>query len=264
MSLKKLVLWGNHVFRSGVFLGFALAVQTAPAPAQPGGPAAARLALLDAVEAHGGQGALESLGDTTAAGTISVRRRDGVEKCVLTVKSRGLAAHRSEVACPVSGSHVWITDGRWGWVLADGVKKPLGLDQTADSPQVFNPALGALGLFVRGRFKPESLVEENGLLTVSGEASGSLRPDGSPVASKPVEIDLDAATKRVLAVRVRERAADGRLVPEPAEYRYSDFREADGLTLPFHIEEVRYGTVAATVSLDSFVEARHGEIFAEP
>jgi hypothetical protein len=86
---------------------------------------------------------------------------------------------------------------------------------------------------------------------------------GDPFDSR-FEISIDAKTMLITGLRYARVKPDPDSEDVVDEYVYSDYRVAEGLRIPFHIEHWRAGRLIKELQLKDFYLMQHGAIFVEP
>ncbi|MEE8587502.1 MAG: hypothetical protein V3T83_21910 [Acidobacteriota bacterium] len=249
----------------------ALSAGIIPLPAQgpPSDPQAARL-MRQALEAHGGQGAVSSLGDTVSQGRMRIVRGQGFEESGLLIQQGGFDRLRTVLDGPGERRREYVRDGRFAWWVEDGRKRPQTEEHSVNQVVPYNPASGMLAAFSRGRTALQGLGEEQqggrrllhriGVLLLDSQE----RRQQGRALDRAYEILIDAQTMLAAELLVASRDWD-RDQPEMWErYVYSDYREVEGVLAPFRIEMHRFGRLWAETLLDSIGPAPPGDVFREP
>ena len=241
-----------------------------PLPAQepPSDPQADRL-MRQALQAHGGQGAVSSLGDTVSQGRIRIVRGQGFEESGLLIQEGGFDRLRTVLDGPGERRREYVRDGRFAWWVENGRKRPQTEEHSVNQLVPYNPASGMLLAFLRGRTALQGLGEERqggrrlhriGVLLLD---SRERRQQGRAL-DRAYEILIDAQTMLAAELLVASRDWD-RDQPEMWErYVYSDYREVEGVLAPYRIEMHRFGHLWAVTLLENIGPAPPGDVFQEP
>jgi len=225
--------------------------------------------LQDSAEAHGGIQNIAKIRDARFSGVATTRRGDRVAEYPFITRTRGFNQVRTEVTAP-GFEQTSINDGEYGWIVRNGEKQPLFTHQTANRLIEVNPVLGFLGAFAGSQLE----LSYDGLVDNASGPAHKLtailrdkRPErlstGDPFDSR-FEISIDAKTMLITGLRYARVKPDPDSEDVVDEYVYSDYRVAEGLRIPFHIEHWRAGRLIKELQLKDFYLMQHGAIFVEP
>jgi zinc protease len=205
------------------------------------GKARARELLAKAVEGIGGAERLDRVASTEMTATIDLQTPQGAMsasgKMIVVYPDRV----RTELTLPM-GTMVQVVAGDSGFMQMGPQSRPMPEAQVQESRRAL--VRNAIGLLtVRDREDFEAV------------AAGADEVDGTPVEKVRVVIDgftmtagIDPATGRILSLAYR-----GSIMGPPGDVLqvYSDFREVDGLTLPFSSVSTVNGNPAMTTTAES-------------
>ncbi len=246
-----------------------LVVATAMIPSASGQASEAVAILQAAAEAHGGIQNIAKIRDARFSGVATTRRDDRVDEYPFITLTRGFNQVRTEVTAP-GFEQTSISDGEYGWIVRNGEKQPLFTHQTANRLVEVNPVLGLLAAFAASRLEltydglvpdPSGPVHQ---VTATLRDTGAERiSSGHPLDSR-FEIRIDPQSHLVSVLRFSRMEPDADSQASVDEYVYSDYRVAEGLRIPFHIEHWRAGRLIKELQLKDFYLMQHGAIFVEP
>jgi predicted Zn-dependent peptidase len=198
--------------------------------------------VAKAVEAFGGAAALDGLKTYKASGQVVAKTPQG-EMTIDSKETFSLPDHfRQDLTLPfgqaaivVAGADAWMQSPQGEGPLPSSVRGQID-EQIASTPI----------LLLRHRAEPgfEAAAAGEGK---AGDATTALV--AITFKGKTTTLGLDPASGRVLSVAFKGAGPDG--TPGDMLQTFSDFRPAQGLTLPFGQVSMRNGEVSATATLST-------------
>ena len=223
----------THVrFRSWILLALATAVLPAPAVGQESGLTGAVDSALSlevligrSIEAYGGEEVLGRAGGMVQEGTVTSAMRQGAGGRIVRLYERPIQL-RVEIEYPGNESEVRILDGGRGWRNGGPASGPM---YQAMLLQAARLGLPAILIDFQASLQDMGEVDRDGQLlrAVGLEFHQGLR----------VTAEIDPGTGRILRSEGTISGPGGRPALTFAT-EYADFREVDGVLVPFH--EVNY------------------------
>lgn len=211
--------------------------QVAPEDSATSRPAVEALVDL-AISAYGGEEALATAGKVVQRGTVTSTMRGGVEGRLLRMYQRPVRL-RVEIDYPGTDAEVRILDGGRGWRNGGEASGPMYRAMLLQAARLGMPAV--LSEF-RASLKDRGIVEREGrerrVLALNFHRGLEVRAE------------IDPATGRVLRSEGTISSPDGNVTLRFAT-EYSDFREIDGILVPFHEVNWAQGRRTGETRLDS-------------
>ncbi|HSR50374.1 MAG TPA: hypothetical protein VLV83_06065 [Acidobacteriota bacterium] len=226
--------------------------------------------LEAAVEAHGGVSAISPTIDATSFGNQTFWAGQETLQRSLRLDTSGAFQMRMTLQAANRTPKVYVSDGRLAWSQEGDRTRSIAERQAANQPNPFNPVTGLLGAYLRNAFEPTYLgLERDGNVPYHRILLQLRDPDSSRVAQgrsvdRAYEVLIEDGTFLIAEVSVV--GADwASHHPELWErWQYSDFRQVEGLIVPFFIEHFHNGVEISQTELSSFTLTQHGPIFREP
>ncbi len=210
--------------------------------------------IKKSIEAMGGAGALASIQDSTAEGTLSIFRGNASTTASITIKTRGPNLIRTEVT---SGGkqRIHIQRRDLAWLIEGGKSRALPLHNT------YNRHVEHIPLFsqLQGHGNPDVTLKHLGL----GRLGNSqvhiidyLREDPPGRRSglsqfSLVEFLIDSSSFLPLRVRYFLRADKDAQAKIMVENVYSDYRQVGGVVLPFQMDRFLGAQKALSLKITS-------------
>lgn len=224
--------------------------------------------LQAAIEAHGGVQVISSIKDATFTGRAwSIGKAS--QSYSFVTKTQDLDRVRTEV----NGSdfnQTFVSSGDFGWVVANGKKQSLFTHQTANKLIEVNPVLGLLAAFAHNRLEIDYVGEvirdsrpTHHVLAYLRDPNTVRKTNGQSLDSR-YDVFIDAGTGRMTALEFRRLGMGSERENTVDEYRYTDYRAAEGVLVPFQIDHLHNGRPIKRLVVETFSLASHGASFAEP
>jgi hypothetical protein len=230
-----------------------VAQQPAPASPQPGQLLQGALAALSANV---------TVTDITLSGTVHYIAGSDDETGTATLKALSSGAARIDLVLP-SGQRSEVRNGAAGsqtgtWSGPDLVSHPIAFQNLVAEPAWFFPAF----LVLRGASPSGYVATYVGHDTVDNQAVEHLAisqafveqlPAGVPTIAQLSQTDLlvDSATFLPAAMSFNVHADSNALVDIPITVRFSDYRQVNGVQIPFHIQKFLNNGLVLDVQLQN-------------
>ncbi len=235
-----------HVrIRSWLLLALAPAVLPAPAAGQESrltgaadGALSLEVLIERSIEAYGGEQVLGGAGRMVQQGTVTSTMRQGAGGRIVRLYERPIRL-RVEIEYPGNESEVRILDGGRGWRNGSPASGPM---YQAMLLQAARLGLPAILIDFQASLQDLGEVERNGqrLRAVGLEFHQGLR----------ITAEIDPASGRILRSEGTISGQGGRPALTFAT-EYADFREVDGVLVPFHEVNYAQGSRTGETRLDS-------------
>lgn len=245
LLLFNIPLWGQQTQQA-----------TTPTPA-PQDPQALSV-LNQALAVAGGAAAIEAITDYTATGNVTYHWAGKDVLGSVTVNGRGSDQVRIDTIMPDGARSLVTSQGKISQKAEDG-----GILQLSIIPPLSPGSLVfPYRLLVDALMSPGLSLSYKGVIQIDGHSAHDLRaqpflPDG--VADKDLIAQLqatdyfiDVSTLQVIMVQDMIRTIHAMTVGHPHEIRFSDYRNVNGVLVPFSVDETIGGQKSWAITLDNF------------
>ncbi len=211
--------------------------------------------LTQSVAAAGGTTAIEGAQDCTADGTITYYSAGQEIQGTVTIKSRGMKQFRFDATLP-QGVRSVVVDGNFGQEhRTDGIIASLPYSSTMQFDSFTFPAgklsadlqdsstsVSYLGIVTYEEHQAHQIRLRNPAHPASGSADNAVRTR---------DYFIDSTSFQVLALRSKIYSAGSPSSNLSREMRYTDYRTAQAVSVPFSIDEFIEGQRVFTISLNN-------------
>lgn len=252
-----------RILRLGPLFAFSFMIFMTPAQAQqlPTSMTAARdqqalTILSQCLQASGGSQAISAIQDFVAKGSITYNWTDKPVHGSVTLHGRGIGQFRLDADLP---------DGSLSWAVNNSIglyKKLDGSTQHISFPNAVN--FGSLTFpymyIAAGVADPSTSISYIGVDTKNGQRTYDIRiqqtfsseQDPSGILSKLTKRDffIDAVTFLIVKTLDMVHPEKASTIDIPHEMEFSDYRNNNGVLVPFSISEITVGQHTYTIQLD--------------
>jgi hypothetical protein len=236
----------------------------APKPMLPtslqAGPAGAPNQALDPQGLAMLAAAIRSMGqtpptDSVATGTVHIEAGSRIEDGTVRILTRGVDYSREEITLPSGVQNFIYADGEASENL-NGASAERSGELAAGGPSPIFPLCFLTSNSIAKDFAVLLVGTEN----IGGAPANHLKiwrtfagnPKRSYLAAfSEREVWLDQTSGLPVKVSYQRRAGSGAVPAIAIAYQFSDYRDANGIKYPFHIDKWVNGTPWASISLDS-------------
>src|SRR2546426_8660708 len=227
-----------------------------PSPTAQRDPQATTVINL-ALNAAGGIAALSQIQDYTGSGTIVYSWADSQVQGSVTVKGRGLAQFRLDATLPAGVRSFIVSNGTGSLRELDGTTTPIPYYQAVNfGSSVVFPLVHLLAALLN----TSTNITYQGLVTRAGHQVHDIRVQGlsAPAATTAgvqanipaQDFFIDSSTFQVISTLGKAYPKDGSLSAAPAEVQFSDYRQVNGILLPFAVTTLIAGQSASAIQLN--------------
>ena len=245
-----------------VSFSLALLLNSAPLLSQQPSPTAQRdpqatTVINLALNAAGGIAALSQIQDYTGSGTIVYSWADSQVQGSVTVKGRGLAQFRLDATLPAGVRSFIVSNGTGSLRELDGTTTPIPYYQAVNfGSSVVFPLVHLLAALLN----TSTNITYQGLVTRAGHQVHDIRVQGlsAPAATTAgvqanipaQDFFIDSSTFQLISTLGKAYPKDGSLSAAPAEVQFSDYRQVNGILLPFAVTTLIAGQSASAIQLN--------------
>ncbi len=212
--------------------------------------------LTQVLKAAGGQAALETIQDITGSGNITYYWAGEEVQGTVTVKGRGIGQFRLDATLS-NGVRSWAVDNGTGFEKeTDGTVKQIPHHNTVNFGNLTFPlsfiAAVAQDTSTNITYVGLETKESSQVHHVRMQKAFASTADPSGILSKLTIRDffIDSTTFQVVSTLDMVHPADASTIDYPREMRFSDYRNVNGVLVPFAIVEVATGQRTYSIQLN--------------
>jgi outer membrane lipoprotein-sorting protein len=254
MRMSRKFFLGSMLFCASAVASAQQSPAASAPPAPTRDPQAVQV-LAQALNAAGGVTALTAIQDYTASGTVNYYWGDG-EQGTVVVKGRGTGQFRVDATLP-EGVRSWAISNGSGWVKETDGRTDVILTHNAED-------LGSLTFpftFLSSALQDPSM----SLVYVGLETAGGIQvhhvraqmiyaqnadPTGLLAKLSKREFFIDATSFRLVSSEDMAHTRDNATVGEVRKVQFSDYRQINGILVPFSIAESIQGQQSETIQIN--------------